>query len=84
MIFKLEKNIQRCDLIIVAGLGYIPLDRIGAEHFFGFFSRCYKQTSPVVTTNLPFADWPPGRWINGMHTSFTVRLSCRTASLTIV
>ncbi|MHC4088622.1 MAG: ATP-binding protein, partial [Planctomycetota bacterium] len=32
MILKLEKNIQRCDLIIVDELGYIPLDRIGAEH----------------------------------------------------
>ena len=25
---------------------------------FGFFSQCYEQTSLVVTTNLPFADWP--------------------------
>ncbi|MHC4144492.1 MAG: ATP-binding protein [Planctomycetota bacterium] len=58
MILKLEKNIQRCDLIIVDELGYIPLDRIGAEHLFGFFSRCYEQTSLAVTTNLPFADWP--------------------------
>ena len=58
MILKLEKNIQRCDLIIVDELGYIPLDRVGAEHLFGFFSRCYEQTSLAVTTNLPFADWP--------------------------
>jgi DNA replication protein DnaC len=57
-ILKLEKNIQRCDLIIVDELGYIPLDRIGAEHLFGFFSQCYEQTSLAVTTNLPFADWP--------------------------
>jgi DNA replication protein DnaC len=42
MILKLEKNIQR----------------IGAEHLFGFFSQCYEQTSLAVTTNLPFADWP--------------------------
>ena len=42
----------------VIELGYIPLDRTGAEHLFGFFSQCYEQTSLVVTTNLPFADWP--------------------------
>ena len=57
-VLKLEKNISRCDLIIIDELGYIPLDRIGAEHLFGFFSQCYEQTSLIVTTNLPFADWP--------------------------
>ena len=55
-ILKLEKNISRCDLIIIDELGYIPLDRVGAEHLFGFFSQCYEQTSLIVTTNLPFAD----------------------------
>lgn len=58
MILKLEKSIRRCDLIIVDELGYLPLDRTGAEHLFGFFSQCYEQTSLIVTTNLPFADWP--------------------------
>ena len=57
-ILKLEKNISRCGLIIIDELGYIPLDRIGAEHLFGFFSQCYELTSLIVTTNRPFADWP--------------------------
>jgi len=57
-ILKLEKAIRRCDLVIVDELGYLPLDRMGAEHLFGFFSQCYEQTSLIVTTNLPFADWP--------------------------
>jgi DNA replication protein DnaC len=57
-ITRLENQIRRNDLIVVDELGYIPLDRIGAEHLFGFFSQCYEQTSLIVTTNLPFADWP--------------------------
>ena len=43
---------------MVDELGYIPLDRAGAEHLFGFFSQCYELTSLIVTTNLPLAQWP--------------------------
>ncbi len=57
-VLRLEANIRRCDVIIVDELGYIPLDKIGAEHLFSFFSQCYEQVSLIVTTNLPFADWP--------------------------
>ena len=57
-VMRLEANIRKKDLIIVDELGYLPMDIRGAEHLFSFFSQCYEQVSLVVTTNLPFAEWP--------------------------
>ena len=57
-VMRLEANIRKKALIIIDELGYLPMDTRGAEHLFGFFSQCYEQVSLVVTTNLPFAEWP--------------------------
>ena len=38
-------------------LGYVPLDKTGADLLFGFISERYERRSLVVTTNLPFARW---------------------------
>jgi len=57
-VLRFEAGLQRLDAIVIDELGYVPLEKDGAEHLFGFFSQCYEQTSLIVTTNLPFADWP--------------------------
>ena len=57
-IVRLESSLRKLDVIVVDELGYLPIDREGAENLFGFFSLCYEQVSVIVTTNLPFAQWP--------------------------
>jgi DNA replication protein DnaC len=58
LVTRLESSLSKLDMIVIDELGYLPIDRSGAESLFGFFSLCYEQVSVIVTTNLPFAQWP--------------------------
>ena len=50
-------QLARYDVVHVDELGYVPLDKTGADLLFGFISQRYERRSLVVTTNLPFARW---------------------------
>ena len=57
-LLKLQSQLQTVKLLIVDELGYVPLSQVGAELLFEVFSQRYERGSIIVTSNLPFAEWP--------------------------
>lgn len=45
-------------LLVVDEIGYLSYDARAADLLFQVVSRRYEKKSLVVTTNLPFSDWP--------------------------
>jgi len=46
------------DMIICDELGYLPIDKTGADLLFQIISHRYEQGSLIITTNRAFKDWP--------------------------
>jgi DNA replication protein DnaC len=57
-LLKLQSQLQAVKLLIVDELGYVPLSQVGAELLFEVFSHRYERGSTIVTSNLPFEEWP--------------------------
>jgi DNA replication protein DnaC len=53
---KLKQLVQP-KLLIVDEIGYLPLDRLGANLFFQLVSRRYERGSILVTSNQSLAGW---------------------------
>lgn len=45
-------------LLILDELGYLPIDKTGADMLFQIISRRYEQGSVIITCNRAFKDWP--------------------------
>lgn len=54
---RLKRQIEKCDLLILDEVGYVPFQKQGAELLFHVIADCYEQKSVIVTSNLEFGQW---------------------------
>lgn len=52
------RHYTRPALLVVDEIGYLSYDNRNADLLFQIVSRRYEHKSLVLTTNLPFAEWP--------------------------
>lgn len=57
-LLNLQRKLKQCNLLIIDELGYVPFSKSGAELLFEVFSQRYEQGALIVTSNLPFEEWP--------------------------
>lgn len=57
---RLENKIKfytKYKLLIIDEIGYLPVDRDGANLFFQLIAKRYEQHSTIITTNQSFSKW---------------------------
>ncbi len=54
---RLEKKIQRADLLVLDEMGYVSFNRHQSELLFKVIADRSERGSIIVTTNLPFSEW---------------------------
>ena len=45
-------------ILLIDEIGYLPIDKRGADLLFQVISKRYERGSIIITTNRPFKEWP--------------------------
>lgn len=54
---QLLKKLNKADLVIIDELGYLPVTKQEANHFFQLINDFYEQTSIIITSNKGLSKW---------------------------
>ena len=57
---KLEariKHLCRYELLIIDEIGYLPVDKQGANLLFQLIAKRYEKRCTIITTNMVFSEW---------------------------
>ena len=49
---------QKPSVLCIDELGYLPIDKTGADLLFQIISKRYEHGSVIITSNRAFKDWP--------------------------
>jgi len=55
---KALRPYTRPNLLLLDELGYLPIDKAGADLLFQVVSQRYERGAMILTTNTPFKQWP--------------------------
>ncbi len=53
-----QKKYLRPDVLVIDEVGYLPIDKHGADILFQIISKRYERGSILLTTNKVFKQWP--------------------------
>ncbi len=54
---RFMRELQKCELLILDELGFVPFHQDGSELLFNVIADCYERRSVIVTSNLEFGQW---------------------------